>query len=88
MFEEALLPVIDEMKKNQKRALPAVAQTYCIGIIKGLWKYDKESNSDFKDWVTDAPNEYVDTVIEEWQKGTPSNEDIAQVMRFVENGRS
>ena len=62
MFEEALNPFIDEMKKNQKRALPAVAKTYCIGIIKGLWRFDEESVSDFIDWVTDAPREYVHTV--------------------------
>ena len=31
LFEEALNPFIDEMKMNQKRALPAVAKAYCIG---------------------------------------------------------
>jgi len=86
MFEEALNPFIDEMKKNQKRALPAVAKAYCIGIIKGLWRFDEESISDFKDWVTDAPGEYVDTVFDEWKKGDPSDEDIAEVMGFVEGG--
>ena len=88
MFEEALQPFIDEMKKNQQRALPVLAKTYCIGIIKGLMMYEKESSSDFADWVTDAPGEYVDTVIKEWKKGDPSNEDIAEVMSIAKGGQS
>jgi hypothetical protein len=88
MFEEALDPFIDEMKKNQQRKLPAVAKIHCIGIIKGLWSYEKESVSDFKDWVPDAPGEYIQHVIDEWKKGNPSDEDIAEVMEFVKDGQS
>ena len=88
MFEEALYPFIDEMKKNQQRKLPAVAKSHCIGIIKGLWSYEKDSISDFKDWVTDAPGEYVYTVIDEWKKGSPSDDDIAEIMSFVKGGKS
>jgi hypothetical protein len=88
LFEEALAPFIDEMKKNQQRALPATAKAYCIGIIKGLRQYEKDSRSDFKDWVTDAPGEYVDTVVEEWRKGNPNDKDIAEVMSVVKGGRS
>jgi hypothetical protein len=51
MFEETLYPFINEMGKNQQRILPDVAKTYCIGIIKGLWKYEEKSFFDFKDWV-------------------------------------
>jgi len=75
MFEEALAPFIGEMNKSWRRGLPAVAKTYCIGIIKGLWQYEKESISDFTDWVTDAPGEYVGTVVKEWKKTcNPSDE--------------
>jgi hypothetical protein len=88
MFEEALDPFIDEMKKNQKRTLPAVAKAYCIGIINGLWRYENESRSDFKDWVIDAPGEYVQTVFDEWKKGSPSDEDVAEVMSYMKGGRS
>jgi hypothetical protein len=80
LFEEALNPFIAEMVKNHKRALPAVAKTCCIGIIKGLQMYGKGSCSDLSDWLQDAPGEYIDTVIDEWKKGNPSSDDIADVM--------
>jgi hypothetical protein len=88
LFEEALNPFIDEMRKNQRRTLPAAAKTYCIGIIKGLWKYNEESSSDLKDWVEDAPGEYVETVVEEWKKGNPDEDEIAEVMSVAKGGRS
>ena len=88
MFEDALAPFIDEMKKSQKRGLPEAAKTHCIGIIKGLLMFDEESNSDFKDWITDAPRDYVSTVIKEWKKGNPSNEDIADVTDIMKGGLS
>jgi hypothetical protein len=88
LFEEVLDPFIEEMKKNQKRSLPAVAKAHCIGIIKGIWRYDKESTSDFAGWVEDAPGEYVDTVIDEWKKGNPTSEDIAEVMSIAWGNQS
>jgi len=74
------------MKKNQQRALPAAAKAYCIGIIKGLMRYEEESRSDFSEWVTDAPGEYIYTVVGEWKKGNPSNEYISEVMGIAEGG--
>jgi len=88
MFEEALDPFIHEMKKNQQRAQPAVAKAYCIGIINGLRAYEEGSRSEFADWVTDAPGEYIDTVVEEWKKGDPSGADIADVMSVVKGGKA
>jgi hypothetical protein len=85
IFEEALQPFVDEMKKNQQRSLPVAAKAYCVGIIKGLVKYEEESSSEFKDWVTDAPGEYIDTVIDEWKKGNPNGDDVAEVTSFVKD---
>jgi hypothetical protein len=88
IFEEALDPFIDEMKRNLKRGLPAAAKAHCIGIVRGLLKYEKASSSDFSAWVEDAPGEYVDTVIKEWKKGNPSSEDIAEVMSIASSDQS
>ena len=83
LFEEALVPFINEMVKSRNRELPVVAKTYCIGIIKGLQMYGKGSCSDLSDWLQDAPGEYIDTVIDERKKGNPSSDDIADLMNVV-----
>jgi hypothetical protein len=84
MFEEALYPFVNEMKKNQQRGLPTEAKIHCIGMIKGLQRYEKESTSDVSEWVPDAPNESIITVVDEWKKGNPSSDDIAEIMKIVE----
>ena len=88
MFGEAVNPFIDEMKKAQKRALPAAAKAHCIGIIRGLWKFEEEATTDFADWVEDAPGEYVDAVVKEWKKGKPCKKDIAEVMSIAKGDRA
>ena len=88
LFEEALDPFIDEMKRSQKRALPAAAKAHCIGILRRLWRYDEEPASDFAGWVEDAPGEFVDSVIEEWKKGDPASGDIDEVMNIAWRDRS
>lgn len=52
MFEEALAPFADEMKKYQKIRMLLEAKNYCIGIIKGIQEYERESKSEFKDWAS------------------------------------
>jgi tRNA isopentenyl-2-thiomethyl-A-37 hydroxylase MiaE len=84
LVEEALEPFINEMRINQQRGLPVAAKTYCIGIIKGLWKYEKESSSDLADWVPDARSEFIHTVVDEWKCGNPDDDDIAEVMSFAD----
>ena len=88
LFEEVLDPFIDDMKKSRKRALPTAAKAYCVGIIKGLLMYEESSSSDFAGWIEDAPGEYVDTIIKEWKKGNPSDEDIDEVMNIAYGERS
>jgi hypothetical protein len=88
LFEEALDPFIHEMKRNQERGLLAAGKAHCIGIIKGLWMYEAGSSSDFSGWVVDAPGEYVGTVVDEWKKGNPPSEDIAEIMDIARGART
>ena len=84
MFEEAITPFLDEIVKCHNRNQPNAAKVHCIGIIKGLRKFDEDSISDFKDWVVDAPSDYVSSVVDAWKKGNPSENDISDVMLFAE----
>ena len=83
MFEEQVEPYMDEMRKYQEHKLPDIAKVYCIGIIKGLMRYERESTSEISDWMTDAPGEFIDTVFEEWKKGKPSKKDVDHVKNIM-----
>ena len=51
------------------------AKLYCMGILTGLWKYEKHGN-EFSDWVPDAPRESANGIFEKWMSHAPE-EDIA-----------
>jgi len=87
LFEEVLTPFINDIAKNLERGLRNAAKACCIGIIKGLQMYDEDPDSEFGGCVEDVPREFIDIVVEEWKKGNPENEDIADVMNVVEGGR-
>lgn len=55
------------------------AKNYCLGILKGLQRYEQSFDSEFSDWVIDAPSEFMTEVMDEWQKGNPDPEDIEEV---------
>jgi hypothetical protein len=65
------------MKKYQKLSMFAEAKEYCIGILRGTYKFEKESTSEYKDWAVYAPAECFGWVLNEWkerQKGVTDEE--------------
>jgi len=58
MFEEELEPFMEELRKYEKLCMNEEAKTYFMGILKGLYQFEKESTSEFSDWAVDDPEEY------------------------------
>lgn len=77
IFEEALDPFCEELRKCQRLSRYAEAKKHCLGILEGIYKFEKESTSEYKDWAVDAPREYFGCVLKEWKSGQSSPEDVA-----------
>ncbi|HJH31179.1 MAG TPA: hypothetical protein C5S50_03110 [Methanosarcinaceae archaeon] len=83
MFEEALEPYMEDIKKYQKLSMPVEAKKCCMGILKGIDKFETESTSEYKDWAVDATSEFLKQVVDEWKKGQNSQEDITEVEKLM-----
>lgn len=83
VFEEALTPSLDSLRRFQRLGLMPQAKRQCMGILKGIWRFEKESDSEFKGWAVDAPGEFFASTYREWRKGTTSKQEAAEVRRFV-----
>ena len=83
IFEEALEPFREELRKCQRLLLYAEAKKHCLGILEGIYKFEKESPSEYKDWAVDAPREYFEQVMKEWKSGQNNPEDVAEVEDFI-----
>ena len=85
MFEDALESYMEDIKKYQKLSMTVEAKNCCMGILKGMYKFETESTSEYKDWAVDAPSGFFEQVLDEWKEGQKSPEDIAEVEEYVKD---
>lgn len=84
MIGRVLDPYLQDLKKYQRLGMNAEANQICMGLLLGFYRFDHESDSEFKDWAPDAMNVFPDTVVETWKSGKPSRADAKAVKKFIE----
>jgi hypothetical protein len=84
MMEEELDSYNQEVIKYLELGMPKEAMLYCMGVLKGIYQYEQESKSEFKDWATDVPGEYFGYLLEEWKKRTNNKDDLKEMNKFIE----
>jgi len=83
MLQEVLEPFLNDLKKCRELSLSKCAMLHCMGILKGIGRYDSQTKSQFKEWVPDDVWECGRDVLEEWEKGTPSTQDRQEIKEFI-----
>ena len=83
MFEESLEPFIQEMYRLFDLKMHQEAKLYCMGILKGIYQYEKDSGSEFKDWATDVPGECFGYLLGEWKKKSINKKDKKEMKDFI-----
>lgn len=83
MFEEALEPHIEELRKCQKLGMDEEAKLHCMGILKGIYKFEKEATTEFQDWAVDDPHGNFIQVFDEWRKGNKDPKNLEEMDEFV-----
>ena len=83
LFEEALESFLEKLKRYQELSMHAEAKNYCMGILKGIYQFEKESKSEYKDWAADAPREYFEMVLNDWKKGCENPKNVESMNEFV-----
>ena len=87
LFEDALEPFEQHLHKCRELSLVKQAKHQCMGILKGVSRFERESKSEFKDWAVDAPEENMERVFKEWKKKSNNPKDINEVERFMHSLR-
>jgi len=82
MFEEALEPFVQEMQRLLDLKMHQEAKLYCMGILKGIYQYEEDSESEFKDWASDVPGESFGYILGEWGKNR-NNKDKKEMKDFI-----
>jgi hypothetical protein len=84
MIREVLDPYLEEMAKYHRLGMPAEAKRMCMGLLLGLYQFEHECTSQFKDWAPDAAGSFAWVVVDAWKKGAPGRADVKAVKAFVE----
>lgn len=83
MIEEVLTPFLADLDRYQKLGLHDEANGMCEGLLLGFYLFQHESTSKFKDWASDAPLSFAETVLAAWQAGSPTKSDIKSLKAFI-----
>ena len=84
MIEESLEPFTNELNRYLDLSLNDEAKKYCMGILKGIHRFDTESTSQFKDWAEDAPDDLFDRILDDWKKSCRVPEYLKEMEEFIE----
>ena len=66
MIEAELQPFCDQLERYQELDLIEQESAYCMGVILGLYRFARESESEFRDWSTDIPAECARDLLDQW----------------------
>jgi len=83
MIEEELDPFNQKIFRLCELNMQKEAKLYCMGVLKGIYKYDQESNSEFKISASDVPVECFSYLLDEWKKRNTNNLDVKEMNSFL-----
>ncbi|MFZ2658640.1 MAG: hypothetical protein WAX69_27150 [Victivallales bacterium] len=84
MIEEELMPYNEEVIRLFEMGMTREAKLYCMGVLKGIYRYNQESKSEFKDWAEDVPGECFGYLLGAWRERTTDEDDIREMDEFIE----
>lgn len=84
LMEEELQPFFEQAGRYHELGMIEEEATYCMGVILGIYRYEHESKSEFKQWSVDIPIECAGHLLGEWRhrgRGPASTEAMEE---FIE----
>jgi len=70
LMEEELEPHVEQVWDYLQLDMQAEARTYLQGILLGLYRFEHESGSEFKDWAVDIPINLFGAFLDKWREKT------------------
>jgi len=83
MMEEELAPFNAKVLRYLEMGMAHEAKLYCMGVLKGIYRYEQESKSEFKDWASDIPGECFSDLLLEWKKRVSNEKDLKEMVEFI-----
>ena len=83
LIEEELQSFRDQITRYHELGMGEQERDYCMGTILGLYRYEQESKSEFKDWCEGIPLCCADSILGEWRKQNDIASASATMNEFI-----
>ncbi len=83
IIEEKLQPFFEQVERYHDLGMPEQETTYCMAVVFGIYRFDHESKSQFKQLAEDIPAECAGNLLEEWRARNPEQARIDTMHRFI-----
>ena len=84
MIDSVLQSYMEDLDRYQKLNMEDEATNVCMGIIGGLYQFEHESSSEFKDWAVDSSLFFADDTLKKWHTRDVSQEAIDKMRSFIQ----
>lgn len=84
MIEEIVEEYMHELRSYAQRGMAEAGREYCKGIILGLWHIQTDSHADIRDELPDEITDFIETVMEEWEKIVSDPDERALLRDWME----
>ncbi len=84
MIQRVLDPRLEDLTRYQRLGMIHEAMYLCIGLLQGLYAFEHESKSQFKEWATDLPLAHAEMTLEKWRDGKPTPSAMKRMQAFIE----
>ena len=83
MVTEALLPFLNQAKEYKALSMKNEEKLYFMGILQGLYSFDKESGTQFREWAEDVSENVFYGLVAEWKKVSAHKSGLNDIKKFV-----
>ena len=85
LVEEELQPFYDQAGRYHELGMAEQEKTYSMGVILGIYRYENESKSEFREWCEDVPIECAGYLLDIWRKRNRGRAAAQAMNEFIQS---
>jgi hypothetical protein len=86
MIEEVIEPHRENMQRLHALGMFREEMCYCMGVISGLYRFESESATEFRNWAEDISGELASQILTEWTESCRCPKMLAEMKQFEAAG--
>ena len=83
LINEELDPFLDQINRYHDLGMFDQEIAECKGVILGLYRYEQESKSEFREWCEDISGECARALLDDWRKRNQNAARLGEMHEFI-----